>query len=98
MRAHPAAVDRTRSPPLEPCQTPPRSRRRRSGAPAAHSTWTHRRAPLDDTYIVGLVWRERRHLALAGAALLLCVAGNLASPVLSGALFEVLVKGEPIAK
>jgi ATP-binding cassette subfamily B (MDR/TAP) protein 10 len=53
------------------------------------------RAPLDNAYILSLIFHERRHLALAGAALVLCVAANLASPVLSGLLFEVLVQRQP---
>ena len=42
--------------------------------------------------------REKRHLFLAAAALVFCVAGNLASPVLSGILFEVLVQGQPFER
>ena len=42
-----------------------------------------------------LLWQQRRHLTLAGIALLLCVSMNLASPVLQGMLFDVLVRGQP---
>lgn len=57
-----------------------------------------RRAPFDNEYLLGLVWRERRHLALAATTLLLCTASNLAAPVLSGMLLEMLVSGQPLTK
>lgn len=66
------------------------------GAPAAAQQ--ARRGPLDRQYILGLCWQQRRHLAAASLCLVLCVAGNLATPVLSGALFETLVQGQPAEK
>ena len=46
-----------------------------------------------------MVWRllrqQKRHLLLAGVSLVLCVSMNLASPVLQGMLFDVLVRGQP---
>ncbi|GLC41551.1 hypothetical protein PLESTB_000702900 [Pleodorina starrii] len=59
---------------------------------------TRKRAPFDNEYLLGLVWRERRHLALAAVTLLLCTASNLAAPVLSGMLLEMLVSGQSMAK
>lgn len=56
------------------------------------------RAPLDDRYIWSLVWQQRKSLLTAFAALVFCVGSNLASPVLSGVLFETLVKGQPFSK
>ncbi len=44
------------------------------------------------------VWRERRHLALAAVTLVLCTASNLAAPVLSGMLLELLISGQPLTK
>lgn len=67
-------------------------------AHGASSTWEHRRAPLDRRFILGAVLRQRGNLLVAGAALLLCVAANLASPVLSGALFETLIQGQPFSR
>jgi len=54
------------------------------------------REPFDNEYILGLVWQQRRHLALACGMLLLCTASNLAAPVLSGMLMELLVHQKPI--
>ncbi|KAL4535588.1 hypothetical protein Ndes2526A_g06409 [Nannochloris sp. 'desiccata'] len=53
------------------------------------------RAPLDNTYIWSLILQQKRHLAIGGVCLLVCVASNLASPVISGLLFETLVKNKP---
>lgn len=50
---------------------------------------------MDDTYIRALIGEEKGRLFIAATALVLCVAANLASPVLSGALFETLVQGKP---
>lgn len=55
------------------------------------------RRPLDDKYIVSLVLQERKSLAIASFALLCCVASNLASPVMSGLLFETLVNRAPFS-
>lgn len=54
------------------------------------------RGPLDNDYILSLVLQQRRHLLVGGAALLACVASNLASPVISGLLFETLVMQAPL--
>ncbi|GFR53209.1 hypothetical protein Agub_g15916 [Astrephomene gubernaculifera] len=59
---------------------------------------SRRRAPFDDAYMLGLLWRERRHLGLAAACLLACTASNLAAPVLSGWLLEMLMGGQPLSK
>ena len=64
----------------------------------ARSEWRHPRAPLDDRFILGVALQQSRHLFLAAVALLLCVASNLASPILSGALFETLVHGQPFSR
>lgn len=53
------------------------------------------RKPLDTQYIVGLVLKQKKHVLLAAASLLVCVGANLASPVLSGMLFETLVMQRP---
>lgn len=86
-------------PPLLPPPTPPLNphpQPLRSIADALHLA--RRRAPFDNEYLLGLVWRERRHLALAATTLLLCTASNLAAPVLSGMLLEMLVSGQPLTK
>lgn len=44
---------------------------------------------------MSLIWAESRHLLVGGLALLVCVASNLASPVISGMLFETLVQRAP---
>lgn len=49
------------------------------------------RGPMDDIFIKGLIFQHRGHLIKAGVALLVCVACNLASPVVAGTLFELLV-------
>uniref|UniRef100_A0A1D2A990 ABC transporter B family member 28 n=2 Tax=Auxenochlorella protothecoides TaxID=3075 RepID=A0A1D2A990_AUXPR len=68
-----------------------------ASAPAqgAHSPWTPRRGPLDDQYVWGLVRKQWPQLVRAGLAVMVCVACNLVSPVLSGALFENLVQQQP---
>jgi ATP-binding cassette, subfamily B (MDR/TAP), member 10 len=53
------------------------------------------RAPLDNKYIWSLVLQQRGHLALGGLCLIICVLSNLASPVISGLLFETLVMNKP---
>jgi len=55
-----------------------------------------RRAAFDDEYLIGLVWGQRRQLAVGMVCLLLCTASNLAAPVLSGLLMETLVKQQPL--
>lgn len=56
------------------------------------------RQPLDNTFIWQLIWQQRGSIFTALAALLFCVGSNLASPVLSGVLFETLVQGQPFSK
>lgn len=56
------------------------------------------RVPLDNQFIMGVIGNQMHHILIATVSLLLCVAGNLASPVLSGALFETLVNGQPFEK
>jgi ATP-binding cassette subfamily B (MDR/TAP) protein 10 len=53
------------------------------------------RAPLDSIYIRSLVWQQKKQLAIGAVCLLICVASNLASPVISGLLFETLVQNKP---
>lgn len=43
----------------------------------------------------GLVRKQWPQLVRAGLAVMVCVACNLVSPVLSGALFENLVQQQP---
>ena len=63
--------------------------------PPASSTWQQRDAPLGRRVVWRLLLQHRRHLALAGVSLVLCVGMNLLSPVLQGMLFDVLVRGQP---
>jgi ATP-binding cassette, subfamily B (MDR/TAP), member 10 len=62
---------------------------------ALDPTDTYLRTPLDNQYIISLILQQKRHLALAGISLIACVGANLASPVLSGLLFETLVLQRP---
>ena len=55
------------------------------------------RKPLDDEFIWSLVFKQKKQLVVAGLSLLFCVGSNLASPVLSGLLFETLVMKEPFS-
>jgi ATP-binding cassette subfamily B (MDR/TAP) protein 10 len=55
------------------------------------------RAPLDDRYILSLILQQKKSLIIASLSLLFCVAANLASPVLSGMLFETLVNKSPFS-
>lgn len=50
-----------------------------------------KRGPLDDQYIKQLIFAQRKHLLIAAAALMVCTACNLSSPVITGYLFEMLV-------
>ena len=54
------------------------------------------RAPLDDKYVTGLFMQQHVHLAIATVCLLLCTASNLAAPVLSGMLLDLLVQQKPM--
>ncbi|KAK9839647.1 hypothetical protein WJX81_003007 [Elliptochloris bilobata] len=56
------------------------------------------RGPLDDKFIWSLVLQQKRHLFIAGAALVFCTACNLASPVMTGLLFETLVGRQPLER
>lgn len=53
------------------------------------------RHPLDDEFVWSLVREQWPRLALAGAAVVACVACNLASPVLAGAMFQNLIQRQP---
>lgn len=64
-------------------------------ATATISTARQQRAPLDTKYIISVIFQQKKRLAIAFLALTICVASNLTSPVLSGMLFETLVKGMP---
>lgn len=63
--------------------------------PAASSSWAKREPPLGGRMVWRLLRQQKRHLLLAGVSLVLCVSMNLASPVLQGMLFDVLVRGQP---
>ncbi len=63
--------------------------------PAAASSWAKREPPLGGRMVWRLLRQQKRHLLLAGVSLVLCVSMNLASPVLQGMLFDVLVRGQP---
>lgn len=41
--------------------------------------------------------QQRHHIVLAGVVLLFCTASNLAAPVLSGMLLDILVQQQPLA-
>ncbi|KAK9823874.1 hypothetical protein WJX72_006089 [[Myrmecia] bisecta] len=56
-----------------------------------------RRGPLDNTYVWGLVFKQKKQLVLAGLALLFCTSCNLAAPVITGILFEILVGKQPLS-
>ncbi|BDA40377.1 mitochondrial potassium channel ATP-binding subunit [Coccomyxa sp. Obi] len=56
------------------------------------------RGPLDDKYIISLVLKQKKHLILAGFSLLVCSTCNLASPVISGILFEILTGRQPMSR
>lgn len=56
------------------------------------------RAPLDNEYILGLLWPVKRPLILAAVTLVVCTSINLTSPVLSGMLFDTLVQQRPLTK
>lgn len=53
------------------------------------------RKPLDNQYIFQLILQQKVQLTLASVSLVACVASNLASPVISGLLFEMLVTNAP---
>lgn len=78
---------------LDPAAAPPQGEA--CPLPAAASAWAVREAPLGGRMIRRLLLQQARHLALAGASLVLCVSMNLLSPVLQGQLFDVLVRGQP---
>lgn len=56
------------------------------------------RAPFDNEYLLGLVWQQKRHLIVATICVLVCTASNLAAPVLSGMLTEILIQQQPLEK
>lgn len=55
------------------------------------------RGPLDNKYVWGLILRQRAHLVLAGISLTIATLCNLASPVVTGILFEILTGGQPFS-
>ena len=57
-----------------------------------------RRGPLDDRYIFSLIIKQKKRVVVSLLSLLCCVASNLASPVLSGMLFESLVTKQPLSE
>jgi ATP-binding cassette subfamily B (MDR/TAP) protein 10 len=54
------------------------------------------RKPFDDEYILGLVWHQKKQIGLAFACLVVCTTSNLAAPVLTGMLMELLVQQKPV--
>ena len=56
------------------------------------------REPFDSEYILGLVWQQKKHVAIAAVMLVACTCSVLVSPVISGMLLEVLVKQQPVEK
>ena len=50
---------------------------------------------LDNEYLWGLVWRERKDLSIALLCALLCTVSNLAAPVISGYFIEILAGRQP---
>eukprot|EP00798_Chlamydomonas_sp_ICE-L_P020428 gene20428-27216_t len=54
------------------------------------------RAPFDTKYLAGLAWQQKGPLTLAAICVLFCTMSNLAAPVLSGMLVEMLVKQGPM--
>jgi len=54
------------------------------------------RHPLDNTFIRGMIWSQRKYLVVAGCALVLCTASNLASPVIVGTIVESLAGQQPL--
>jgi len=57
-----------------------------------------RREPFDTEYILGLIWQQKKHVAIAAVMLVACTSSVLISPILSGMLLEVLVKQQPLEK
>ena len=99
LRAAPlAACSASQTPSPLLCTALPFARSAGAAAAGAAGPARGQRHALDDTYILSLVWQQQRALLTALGALLLCVASNLTSPVLSGMLFELLVQGQPLAK
>ena len=56
----------------------------------------NKRKPFDDEYIFGLVWQQKAKIVLAAACLVVCTTSNLAAPVLTGMLMELLVQQKPV--
>jgi hypothetical protein len=57
-----------------------------------------KRAPFDNEYLLGVTLQQKHHIAVAAVMLVLCTASNLAAPVLSGMMFEILVQQQPLTK
>ena len=57
-----------------------------------------KRSPLDDEYIMSLIFQQKKSVAIAALSLVCCVASNLTSPVISGMLFETLVMKQPFSQ
>ncbi|KAF5827722.1 P-loop containing nucleoside triphosphate hydrolase protein [Dunaliella salina] len=57
-----------------------------------------KREPFDTEYILGLIWQQKAHVAIAAVMLVACTSSVLVSPILSGMLLEVLVKQQPLEK
>lgn len=63
--------------------------------PAASPT-DRRRSPIDDKYLWGLVWSERVNISIALICAITATCSNLASPVISGYLLEILAGRQPV--
>lgn len=54
------------------------------------------RSPIDDRYLLGLVWSERVNIIIALVCAVTATCSNLASPVISGYLLEILAGRQPV--
>eukprot|EP00892_Ulva_mutabilis_P003325 jgi/Ulvmu1/1364/UM011_0092.1 len=54
------------------------------------------RSPIDDKYLWGLIWSERVNILIALACAVTATCSNLASPVISGYLLEILAGRQPV--
>ena len=63
-----------------------------SASPLGHGL----RSAVDNQYIRGLVWAERKNLLIALICALICTCSNLAAPVIAGFLLEILAGRQPL--
>jgi hypothetical protein len=53
------------------------------------------RTVIDNEYILGLLWQQRKDIAIALVCAVLCTISNLAAPVISGYFIEILAGRQP---